>query len=106
MLAGEDSLTGALREVREELGVVLKPDTGRLLYSFRRDKASWENPGFLDVWLFETDVSIESVVLQGEETCDAMWADTADILRMMETGGFIPMQKHPYYLELFALFGE
>ena len=42
VLAGEDSLTGALREVREELGVVLKPDTGRLLYSFRRDKASWE----------------------------------------------------------------
>ena len=101
VLAGEDSLTGALRESREELGVELSPEKGSLFASFRRDMPCWENPGFLDVWVFEHDCSIESITLQEGETCGAMWAWSVEILRMIEVGEFVPMKHFPYCKDLF-----
>ena len=47
-LAGEESLEAGVREVREELGIVLRPGEGRLIYRTRRD----EFRDFYDVWLF------------------------------------------------------
>ena len=101
VLAGEDSLTGALREVREELGITLNPSSGKLFRSFRRDKICWENPGFLDIWVFDAQFPIEAVILQKEETCGAKWASEAEILRMIESGEFVPTQEFPYHEELF-----
>ena len=49
VLAGEGSKDGALREVKEELGISLNPESGHLFRSFQREKFTWENPGFLDV---------------------------------------------------------
>ena len=99
--AGETSLQGGLREVREEVGIQLTGQ-GELFVSFRRDKeATWENPGFLDVWVFTQDFSIEDVTLQAEETCDAKWAEKDEIIRMIEEDDmFIPMRQFPYYKEL------
>lgn len=103
VLAGETSLQGALREVGEELGVELSPDAGWLFASFKREKPSWENPGFLDVWVFEAEVEIESIRLQEDETCDAKWATEEEILQMIEKDEFIPMKVHPYYKDVFQL---
>ena len=50
VLLGETSLHGAAREVKEEVGVDLEPETGRLVFSKVRDTAM---PNLLDVWLFE-----------------------------------------------------
>lgn len=33
VLKGEDSLSGAIREVQEEVGLILSPDTGKLIHS-------------------------------------------------------------------------
>lgn len=106
VLAGESSLQGALREVKEELGITLSADRAEFFRSFRRDKeASWENPGFLDVWVFEKDVPIESIVLQEGETCDAKWAQKEEIVRMIEQDNmFVPMRQFPYYRELLETF--
>ena len=102
VLAGETSLQGALREVREEIGIVLNPADGVLFASYKRDKVSWENPGFLDVWVFEADFSMEEVQLQWEEACDDKWVSEAEIRSMIDTDEFVPMKVHPYYNELFA----
>lgn len=104
VLAGEDSLEGALREVREELGVVLNPARGTLFCSARREQFTWENPGFLDVWVFEHDCDIRDVTLQTEETCAAMWATESEIQRMIAEGRFVPMTNDPYYPDLFRAF--
>ena len=84
------------------MGIVLNPEDGQLFASFRRDAPSWENPGFLDVWVFKLDFPIENIVFQPEETCDAKWASEEEILQMIQTDEFIPMKVFPYYKELFA----
>ena len=105
VLAGENSLEGALREFYEETGIRLRPEEGELFAAFRRAQPSWENSGFLDIWVFEKDVPLEDVVLQEGETIDARWATQAEILEMIAGGEFVPMVVHPYYRELFARYG-
>lgn len=56
-MTGESSLAGAVREVKEELGVELNPDSARLLYQTRRDRTQ----DFYDVWLFQRDVPISQL---------------------------------------------
>lgn len=81
--AGEDSLTGAVREVKEELGVELEPSRGRLLLS-----ETLENR-FADLWLFPNNTPIGDIVLQEGETCDAKWSTQEEIEAMIERGEFV-----------------
>ena len=76
VLAGEDSLAGALREVREETGLRLDPACGERVLRFGGEHF------FCDVWLFRQDVSLSKVVLQEDETCEAALAD-ADAIRAL-----------------------
>lgn len=75
--AGEDSLTGAIREVEEELGITLNKNQGNLIGSALRH---FENcPDILDVWVFESNVSIEDIKIQKEELNDVKWASVQEI---------------------------
>ncbi len=75
-LAGDDSLTAALREVKEETGIALDPNSGVCLLPIPRED------NFCDVWLFQHEVELSKVVLQPGETTDAMLADEEEIRRM------------------------
>lgn len=78
-LAGEDSITAALRESHEELGVKLSPSNGEYLKRLRYEgETSW----LCDVWLFKQDVSDEEIALQEEEVSDYRWATKEDILEL------------------------
>ena len=98
-ISGEDSLSAALREVKEELGVELKSENGYLFTTAIRQYRSF--PDFLDVWVFNQDVDINTVVLQAGETCDAKWKTSEEILKMAENGEFIPLTVFPYLEKLF-----
>ncbi len=100
VLAGEDSKTAALREVKEELGVVLDTAKGRLYHSVLRQFYNF--PDISDVWVFDCDWQIDSVVLQEGETCDAKWASSELIKSMIERGEFIDKKYYPYIDDLFA----
>lgn len=76
-LAGETSLTAAVREVKEELGIDLDESTGKLLGSTLRHYPNC--PDIFDVWIFTCDISIEDVTIQKEEVCDVMWASVEKI---------------------------
>ena len=95
-VAGDDSLTAALRETREELGIELNPQSGVLFSSTAR---KWEDghTAFVDVWAFEYDESIESVAFDGSEVCDAMWASADKIREMMASGELL---DYPYFDEM------
>lgn len=87
---GDDSLSAALREVKEEIGIDLEPNKGRLITSFIREELS----SFKDVWLFNEDVDINDVVHQEDEVSDSMWATKEMIFRMIEEGTFIPVLSY------------
>ena len=99
-IAGDASLSAALREVREELGISLDPARGRIFRTYRRDAPECSNPSFLDVWVFEHDCPIEDIVLQEGETCDAMWATGEHVRGLVASGEFIPIRHDPYIDEL------
>lgn len=98
-IAGEDSITAALREVKEELGLDLNKKKGKLFTTGIRQLR--EFPDFKDVWVFEHDCSIDDIVLQKGETCDAMWANNDKIRELIANGDFVPQTAMPYINQLF-----
>lgn len=94
-VAGEDSLTTALRETKEELGLTLDPDTGHLFTTIVHENQ--HPPGgscMADVWIFSHDCHIEDIILQPGETCGVQWATADRIRSMMATGEFL---NNPYF---------
>ena len=82
-IAGDDSLSAAIREVKEEIGLDVAPENGKLIIS----EISWDS--FFDVWLFEQDFDLADVVLQENETVDAKYATLDEIEQMIRNDEFI-----------------
>jgi 8-oxo-dGTP pyrophosphatase MutT (NUDIX family) len=58
VVVGEDSISGAIREVKEEIGINI--NNIKLIERIIRD----ENPDFLDVYLCTENIKIEEAILQ------------------------------------------
>jgi len=76
--AGDDSLTAAMRESKEETGLTLNPENGEFVLERKYTKA------FFDVWLFKQDFCLQDVVLQPGETVDAKLATMDEVRRMVQ----------------------
>ena len=100
VIAGEDSISAALRETKEELGIILDPKNGRMIKRFK----CWGTV-IIDVWLFHQEVDINTVVLQKEETDDVMWATSELIKQIIKKDDFISDGRIPYTNELFEICG-
>ena len=100
VIAGEDSISAALRETKEELGITLDTKNGRLIKRFN----AWQT-AIIDVWLFTQEVDINSVVLQEEETDKVMWASSSLLKQIIEKNDFISDGRIPYTDELFNICG-
>jgi 8-oxo-dGTP pyrophosphatase MutT (NUDIX family) len=96
-LAGEDSLTAALREASEESGIALKPENGKLFFQ-QTDKTA-----HYDSWLFRQEFDLADVVLQEGETIDARKATIPEIREMISHGEFIGMDVVPEFELLEAI---
>jgi len=82
-VAGDDSLSAALREAKEELGITLNPKRGQM---FRQH----DGDGLLfDEWIFIQEIDINEVILQPDETCDAIWASRETIKEMIDEDIFL-----------------
>lgn len=82
-ISGDDSLTAALREVKEETGLTLSPENGKIIHTYRM------HDYFCDVWLFTEDHDLSEVILCPEETTDKMMANADTIRKMHAEGKFI-----------------
>lgn len=89
-LAGDDSLAAALREVKEETGIILPPENGRIVWQYTRTDSH------KDVWLFDYDFDLDRVILQEGETCDKAVASFEEIKELRAQGKFVPV---PYWGE-------
>ena len=96
--AGEDSRTAATRELREELGLSLQPEDGMLLGRYAQQGS--HSPCFLDVWVFEREVTPADVTLQPGETDASMLASAEEVRQMVAQELFLPMPFLPYLEDL------
>lgn len=76
-IAGEDSLTAARRELKEEMGLDLPPQSFSLL--FRRTRQD----DLTDVWLAFTDVPLAKLIPQEAEVAEITCATKEDIEKML-----------------------
>ena len=98
-ISGEDSLSAALRETKEELGITLYPQNGKVFKSYTYPHSSGDGAAYIEVWLFRQNIDIDTIVLQKEETRDVKWASKEQIKQMIDQNIFI---KFDYIDELFA----
>lgn len=89
VVAGENSLDGAIREVREETGFVLNRENAMLLFTEKRTNLPGWNC-FMDNWYFKQDLNLKNFVPQSGETVQCRWATFDEILKMHENGEFVP----------------
>lgn len=83
-IAGDDSLTAAMREVREETGLTLDPECGRIIGQYTGKDY------FTDVWLFRHDFTLDDVTLLPSETMDAKLVDFETLKKMSADGTLVP----------------
>ena len=87
VLAGEDSLIGAVREVKEELGIILNPAKGRRISQTCREKTQ----DLYDVWAFHENIDISDIILQETEVIDVKWVTKRGLIRMAQNGELHPL---------------
>lgn len=81
ILAGETSLNGVLREIKEELGIDFSKKDAIFFKELRRDKIP---PDFKDLWVFRKDIDIKDVTFTDGENIDAKWVNIDEFIKMSE----------------------
>jgi len=87
ILAGETSLEGMLREIKEELGLNFLKEEAIYLKEIRRDKIP---PDFKDLWLFRKDIDLKDVTFPDGEAIDTKWVSIDEFMKMYENKEIIP----------------
>ena len=90
VLSGEDSLSAALRETVEEVGISLDPAKGTLLSATKRPGY----PAIRDVWLFSYDGPIRLDTATTKEVAQAAWMTKDQIKALMDAGQMAPMYRY------------
>lgn len=85
VLKGETSLRGAVREVKEEVGIDLPPETGVLVCSEIREKFN----DFKDVWLFQYDGDVNLANATEKEVADVKWMTPDEIRKYLDEGRLV-----------------
>ena len=86
VLMGEDSISGVLREVEEEIGIKLQKENGILLETITVDKYSY----IKDIYLFFKNINIEETKLQENEVINVKWASIEELEQMAENKEITP----------------
>ena len=82
---GEDSVQGIISEVKEEIGLELKPDDIQLYYTGRSDSERV----FWDVYYIKMDIDdINNLTLQKEEVESVCWLSIDEIHSLMKDNKF------------------
>lgn len=88
VIKGESSIEGAIREVKEEVGLDLKQEHGRLLFSkIRGTDYKYECKIFndiMDVWLFDYDGELRLEEATTDEVADCKWMTVSEIRSLYE----------------------
>lgn len=91
VIKGENSLTSVLREIKEEVGLDLPPESGRLVRSKIRDRiGDLECRDIVDDWLFIYDGEVDLNKSTTDEVTQVQWMTIEDIELLFNTKTFVP----------------
>lgn len=88
--AGETSIEGMKRELKEELGIDILEKEATLIASYLRDSS------ILDVYVIRKDIKIDSLILQEEEVADAKYVTFEEFENMIKEGIVSPAVEPSY----------
>lgn len=87
ILAGETSLEGILRELKEELGITFSEKDATFLKEVKRDK---KVPDFKDLWIFQRNISINEITFPDGEATEAKWVTIEQFMNMYKNNEIVP----------------
>lgn len=86
LLAGESSIEGAIREVREELNIDVQPNDLKFIQTFRTEKIhspSFIDNEFSDVYVLRTKLTLHDMVFQKEEISEIYFVSFQEFKQMV-----------------------
>lgn len=87
ILAGETSLEGMLREIKEELGIEFSKKEAIYLKEIKDCRGC---PDFKDIWLFKRDVKDEEITLPDGEAIEWKWVTIEEFIKMIDKKEMVP----------------
>jgi len=90
VVKGEDSLLGAIREAKEEVGVDLMPENGQVLFTKTRkiiDGKIFND--IMDVWLFDYDGEVDLGNATTDEVAQVAWMNREQIKELFDANIFV-----------------
>ena len=87
ILAGETSIEGILREVKEEVGVEFQESDAVFLKTIERYCVPAD---FKDVWIFRKDILDKEITLPDGEAIAFKWVTIDEFEEMFELGEIVP----------------
>ena len=97
VVAGEDSRTGAQRELEEELGICVKPEELKFLFTGVNER---NRNTIYDTYEARWNGDVSELKLQEGEVVDAKWVDYAGLCAMYDAGEVVP--QIGYFRKWFA----
>ena len=82
---GENGLQGAVREVKEEVGIDLSPADGKLVFSRVRKHFN----DIFEVWLFDYDGDVDLKNATTAEVAQTAWLNRSEIKALFDQGKFV-----------------
>ena len=86
--AGDSSLSGAIRELKEELNIDVNPDELQFIKTIKRSSkytATFINNGFDDLYILRTTKKIEDMKFQKEEISEIFFVSYKKFKEMVNT---------------------
>lgn len=91
VLQGETSIEGAVREVKEEVGITLSPESGQLAFTKIRDTVNGEKfRDILDVWVFYYDGEADLTAATTKEVAECKWLRSDQIYDLFQEQKLVP----------------
>ena len=90
VVKGEDSLQGAIREAKEEVGVDLMPENGQVLFTkIRKIIEGKIFNDIMDVWLFEYEGEVDLGNATTDEVAQVAWMNREQIKELFDANMFV-----------------
>lgn len=84
VIAGETSLKGAMRELKEEIGIQVDEDKLKLISTVRCKEC------FIDTYLNRQEIDLDAIKLQAEEVIDVKVVTAEELEKMHDHGLIVP----------------